>query len=58
MIVSDGFHPILSHPASEPRQTKAVRVATQRHIELYNQIAANNAHVCADIRDFYSKFLA
>lgn len=41
-----GFHPILSHPqASEPRQSQAVKQATLRHFELYNQIAERNANV-------------
>lgn len=42
----EGFHPILSHPqASEPQQSQAVKQATLRHFELFNQIAERNANV-------------
>lgn len=41
----DGFHPIVSHPEEEPKQTQAVKQATLRHFALYNQIAENNAYV-------------
>lgn len=40
-----GFRPILSHPSAEPQQSEAVKLATIRHIEQYNRIAEQNAHV-------------
>lgn len=40
----DGFHPILSHPLAEPKQTEAVQLATNKHIDLYNRIAEEHAH--------------
>lgn len=36
----NGFHPQLSHP---PQNSKAVDLATQRHLELYNKIAERNS---------------
>lgn len=36
-----GFHPQLSHPV---QNTKAVQLATQRHLELYNKIAERNSN--------------
>lgn len=41
----EGFHPILSHPIEEPKQSEAVKQATIRHIEQYNRIAERNANV-------------
>lgn len=42
----NGFQPILSHPqASEPQQTKAVKLATMRHFQLFNAIAQRDANV-------------
>lgn len=41
----DGFHPILSHPNSEPEQSEAVKQATIKHLNLFNRIAEANAHV-------------
>lgn len=38
-----GFHPQLSHPQYGPQNTKAVDLATQRHLELFNRIAQRNA---------------
>ncbi|KAG5679380.1 hypothetical protein PVAND_008949 [Polypedilum vanderplanki] len=35
-----GFHPSLSHPVKD---TKAVQLATQRHLDLYNKIAERNS---------------
>jgi hypothetical protein len=35
-----GFYPQLSHPVQD---TKAVQLATQRHLELYNKIAERNS---------------
>lgn len=37
----NGFHPQLSHPV---QNTKAVDLATQRHLELYNKIAEQNSN--------------
>lgn len=37
----NGFHPQLSHPV---QNTKAVDLATQRHLELYNKIAERNSN--------------
>lgn len=37
----NGFHPHLSHPV---QNTKAVDLATQRHLELYNKIAERNSN--------------
>lgn len=34
-----GFYPILSHVPSTPEDTDAVKLAAQRHFELYSQIA-------------------
>lgn len=36
----NGFHPQLSHPV---QNSKAVDLATQRHLELYNKIAERNS---------------
>lgn len=36
----NGFYPQLSHPV---QNTKAVDLATQRHLELYNKIAERNS---------------
>lgn len=41
----DGFHPVLSHPNAEPEQSEAVKLATLRHLKLFNQIAEANANV-------------
>lgn len=40
-ILLSGFHPQLSHPVTN---TKAVQLATQRHLELYNKIAERNSN--------------
>jgi len=40
----DGFRPILSHPLAAPRQSEAVQLATNKHIDLYNRIAEEHAH--------------
>lgn len=40
-----GFHPILSHPNTEPEQSEAVKLATLRHFKLFNKIAEENANV-------------
>lgn len=42
----DGFHPVLSHPNSEPQQSEAVKLATLNHFKLFNRIAEANANVC------------
>lgn len=39
----NGFHPQLSHPSYPNQNTKAVDLATQRHLELYNKIAERNS---------------
>lgn len=39
----NGFHPQLSHPSYPNKNTKAVDLATQRHLELYNKIAERNS---------------
>lgn len=41
----EGFHPVLSHPIEQPKQTEAVKQATIRHIEQFNRIAEQNANV-------------
>lgn len=41
----NGFHPVLSHPNAEPEQSEAVKLATQRHLQLFNTIAQRNANV-------------
>lgn len=38
----NGFHPILSHPPAAQEQSAAVKLATQRHLELYNRIAESH----------------
>lgn len=38
----NGFHPQLSHENIPVQNTKAVDLATQRHLELYNKIAERN----------------
>lgn len=40
-IKFSGFHPQLSHPVED---TKAVKLATQRHFDLYNKIAERNSN--------------
>lgn len=40
----NGFHPQLSHENIPVQNTKAVDLATQRHLELYNKIAERNTN--------------
>lgn len=40
----DGFRPVLSHPLVAQRQSEAVQLATNRHINDYNRIAEEHAH--------------
>lgn len=51
-----GFHPILSHPVEEPRQTEAVKLATIKHIEQYNRISEQNANVKTIFHTFFNEF--
>lgn len=39
-----GFYPKLSHELHAPEDTEAVKLATNRHYELYNRIAENHAN--------------
>lgn len=41
----DGFHPNVSPGDAAPEQTEAVKLATQRHFQIYNRIAERNLNV-------------
>lgn len=40
-----GFHPVLSHSGDDVKQSEAVKLATLKHLRLFNQIAESNANV-------------
>lgn len=48
-----GFYPVLSHPQVAPKQSEAVRKATENHNRLYNQIAEERANGHGEVNEFY-----
>lgn len=41
----DGFHPNVSPENGGPQQSEAVKLATQRHLDIFNRIAERNLNV-------------
>lgn len=48
-----GFYPTLSHENNGPHESDAVKLATQRHFELYNRIAAQHQNPEVIVSEFF-----